>query len=230
MDRINEVAQRHGLLVIEDAAQAQGAKYKGRRTGSLADAAATSFYPTKNLGALGDGGAVLTNDAAIAERVRVLRNYGSKEKYIHETSGYNSRLDEIQAAFLRAKLSFLDEWNASRRGLSAYYTSRLQGAEIILPEVLPFTEPAWHLYVVRSNNRDALSFHLQANGISTVIHYPIPPHRQACYPDYSGRYLPITEQLANDVLSLPLSPFLGTREADRVIEAVWGFSDANSNS
>ncbi|MCK9353814.1 MAG: DegT/DnrJ/EryC1/StrS family aminotransferase [Gallionella sp.] len=223
MDTINAIARRHSLIVIEDAAQAQGSEYKGRCAGSLGDAAATSFYPGKNLGALGDGGAVLTNDASIADKVRLLRNYGSRIKYEHQDIGYNTRLDEMQAAFLRVKLALLDEWNAKRRTLAEIYTAQLQNTGLELPSVPVWANPVWHLYVVRSSNRDALRAHLDQCGVSTVIHYPIPPHRQACYSEYSSYKLPLAETLANEVLSLPMSPFLTEQEASHVVEAVRSF-------
>lgn len=205
MDPINSLAAKHGLLVIEDAAQAQGARYKGRRVGSLGHAAATSFYPGKNLGALGDGGAVLTNDAALAEKIKQLRNYGSQVKYQHNVIGYNSRLDEMQAAFLRVKLSLLDEWNERRREVAAQYSDLLTNADVNLPFVPKFAEPVWHLYVIRSKQRDSLRAHLEHHGVSTVIHYPVPPHRQACYSMFRKHNLPIAEKLAGEVLSLPMS-------------------------
>ena len=216
MDPINALAAKHGLIVIEDAAQAQGARYKGRRAGSLGHAAATSFYPGKNLGALGDGGAVLTNDDAIAEKVKQLRNYGSKVKYQHDLVGYNSRLDEMQAAFLRAKLAVLDEWNARRREAADQYSKLLVGADIDLPLVPEYAEPVWHLYVVRSKQRDALKAHLEKYAVSTVIHYPIPPHKQVCYQGFLSSDLPVAEMLAREVLSLPMSPTMKAEEMEYV--------------
>lgn len=220
MDPINVLAAEHGLIVIEDAAQAQGARYKGRRVGSLGNAAATSFYPGKNLGALGDGGAVLTNDDDIAEKVRQLRNYGSKVKYQHDLAGYNSRLDEMQAAFLRVKLSVLDEWNILRRKFADQYTKLLTGTDLILPFVPEFAEPVWHLYVIRSSQRDSLKVHLENKGVSTVIHYPIPPHQQTCYHDFGNSNFPIAEMLAGDVLSLPISPLLSADEINHVCQVL----------
>ena len=223
MDPICMLAAKHGLIVIEDAAQAQGARYKGRRAGSLGHAAATSFYPGKNLGALGDGGAVLTNDDAIAERVKQLRNYGSKIKYQHDLVGYNSRLDEMQAAFLRAKLTVLDEWNARRREIATQYSTRLVGAGMDLPVIPEFAEPVWHLYVIRSKQRNTLKAHLDQHGVSTVIHYPIPPHRQACYQEYKGHNLPIAVLLAEEVLSLPMSSSLEAAEVEHVASSTLRF-------
>jgi dTDP-4-amino-4,6-dideoxygalactose transaminase len=223
MDPINELADKHGLIVIEDAAQAQGARYKNRRVGSLGHAAATSFYPGKNLGALGDGGAVLTSDDEIAEKVRQLRNYGSKVKYQHDLVGYNSRLDEMQAAFLRVKLAELDTWNVLRRDVAGQYSKLLADADIGLPLVPDFAEPVWHLYVIRNKQRDAIKSYLEQQGISTVIHYPTPPHLQACYQDFRGHHLPIVEVLANEVLSLPMSPTLEAVEIEYVAAGIHGF-------
>lgn len=220
MDAINALAQQHGLVVIEDAAQAQGARYKGRRVGSLGYAAATSFYPGKNLGALGDAGAILTSDSAIADKVRLLRNYGSQVKYKHDVAGYNTRLDEMQAAFLRVKLPVLDEWNARRRAIAERYSTLLADADIGLPFVPEYAEPVWHLYVIRSKHRDALKAHLEQQGISTVIHYPIPPHRQACYQEFQGHQLPIAETLADEVLSLPISPVMRIDEVEFVANSI----------
>lgn len=220
MDPISLLAAKHGLVVIEDAAQAQGARYKGRRAGSLGDAAATSFYPGKNLGALGDGGAVLTNDDAIADKVKRLRNYGSTVKYQHDVAGYNSRLDEMQAAFLRVKLAALDGWNARRAEIAAQYSKQLAGLGIDLPYVPEYAEPVWHLYVIRSKQRNELRKYMEQQGVSTVIHYPIPPHRQACYQKFQVHNLPIAEMLANEVLSLPMSSEMSSASLDCVIVSV----------
>src|SRR5205814_1902340 len=184
MDPIMAIAEKHGLKVIEDNAQAQGALYKGRRTGSLGHAAGHSYYPGKNLGALGDAGAVTTDDPALADRIRVLRNYGSKKKYYNECIGYNSRLDELQAAFLRAKLKKLDEWNDRRRAIAARYLESWSGAiELTLPFVPDWAEPVWHLFVVRHSQRDQLQQQLTEAGIGTLIHYPVPPHLSGAYAD-----------------------------------------------
>jgi dTDP-4-amino-4,6-dideoxygalactose transaminase len=220
MDPINALAKQYGLIVIEDAAQAQGARYKGKRAGGLGHAAATSFYPGKNLGALGDGGAVLTSDDAIAAKVRQLRNYGSKIKYQHDVLGYNSRLDEMQAAFLRVKLGVLDEWNERRREIAGQYSKLLEGRGVSTPFIPEYAEPVWHLYVVRSSKRDELKSYLEFNGVSTVIHYPIPPHQQKCYQDFSDMRLPIAEVLANEVLSLPMSPLLDTATVEYVASKI----------
>ncbi|MGB5157412.1 MAG: DegT/DnrJ/EryC1/StrS family aminotransferase [Desulfobacterales bacterium] len=226
IDPINAIAAQHNLIVIEDAAQAQGAHYKGRHTGSLGHAAGTSFYPGKNLGALGDGGAVLTNDDVISDKVRQLRNYGSKIKYQHDLVGCNSRLDEIQAAFLRVKLTVLDDWNKRRREVANQYSRLLANSDIILPYVPEYADPVWHLYVIRSKKRDALKTHLEQQGISTVIHYPIPPHRQVCYNSFRGRNLPIAELLAGEVLSLPMFSALKAEEIDCIAAAVFAFNQS----
>ncbi|WP_126455346.1 DegT/DnrJ/EryC1/StrS family aminotransferase [Sulfuriflexus mobilis] len=225
MDPINILATKHGLIVIEDAAQAQGARYKGRRTGSLGHAAGTSFYPGKNLGALGDGGAVLTNDDAIAEKVKQLRNYGSKVKYQHDLVGYNSRLDEMQAAFLRVKLVVLDEWNATRRLIADQYSKLLADADVQLPLTPEYAETVWHLYVIRSKQRDVLKSYLEQQGVETVIHYPIPPHQQAGYRSGQKYHLPVAEMLAEEVLSLPISPFVTTSQVETVVCAINTFED-----
>ena len=221
MDPIMELARRRGLKVVEDNAQAQGARYKGRRTGSLGDAAGNSFYPGKNLGAFGDAGAVTTDDAALAERIRCLRNYGSKKKYFNEVKGFNSRLDELQAAFLRVKLKKLDEWNGRRRALAAYYQAALADAtELGLPFVPAWAEPVWHLFVVQHANRDALQQGLTEAGIGTLIHYPVPPHLSGAYAETKwapGAY-PVAERLANTVLSLPMGPHLREEQAELVVK------------
>lgn len=223
IDPINAIAFKYDLIVIEDAAQAHGAIYKGRKVGSLGHCAATSFYPGKNLGAFGDGGAVLTNNEEIATKVRRLRNYGSKVKYKHEILGCNSRLDEMQAAFLRVKLSVLDQWNSRRKEVAAHYSERLAGLNIHLPKVPEFADPVWHLYVIRSQKRNALQAQLEANGISTVIHYPIPPHRQGCYLNNQHASYPIADLLANEVLSLPISPAVTDGEIEYIRESISEF-------
>lgn len=224
MDAINAVAIKHGLKVIEDAAQAHGARYKGRRVGGLGDAAGFSFYPGKNLGALGDGGAVTTNDPELAEKVRVLCNYGSPEKYRHGVKGFNSRLDELQAAFLREKLKKLDEWNKRRQVVAAKYLARLADTPLILPFIPEWADPVWHLFVVRSGHRDVLQKRLSENGIATMIHYPIPPHRQAAYAElgYREGAFPIAERLHREVLSLPIGPHLDEMQLQRVLAAIRG--------
>jgi dTDP-4-amino-4,6-dideoxygalactose transaminase len=227
MDPIVAVARRHGLRVLDDAAQVHGARYRGRPIGALADATAWSFYPGKNLGALGDAGALTTDDDEIADRVRVLRNYGSRVKYVNEVRGYNSRLDEIQAAALRVKLGHLDGWNDRRRRIAARYLAELGDAGLVLPRVPAWADPAWHLFVVRSYDRDALARHLSAAGIGTVIHYPIPPHLQEAYRDLAlpeGSF-PLAEAIHRDVLSLPIGPHMTDEQVGIVIAAVREFAD-----
>jgi len=207
MDPIMSIARKHGLKVIEDNAQAQGARYKGRRTGSLGDAAGNSFYPGKNLGAYGEAGAVTTNDKELADNIRVLRNYGSQKKYYNDVKGYNSRLDELQAAFLRVKLKKLDEWNDRRRDVAAFYLTELGGAaNLTLPFVPEWAEPVWHLFVVRHLKRNALQQKLAAADIGTLIHYPVPAHLSGAYADgkWTRGAFPVAEELADTVLSLPM--------------------------
>ena len=222
LDPLLLLARERGLKLVEDAAQAHGARYKGRRVGAHGDAVAWSFYPGKNLGALGDGGAVTTNDPELATRIRELANYGSKVKYINDVRGYNSRLDPLHAAVLSVKLRRLDEWNARRAAIARHYTDALAGAGLTLPFVPDWADPAWHLYVVQSERRDALAEALDAASIRTLVHYPIPPHLQPAYADLgiARGTLPIAERLANHVLSLPIGPHLGKTAADEVIAAV----------
>jgi len=221
MDPIVEIARRHRLKVIEDSAQAQGARYKGRRTGSLGDAAGHSFYPGKNLGAFGDGGAVTTNDGELAERIRTLRNYGSKKKYYNDMKGYNSRLDELQAAFLRVKLKKLDEWNERRAAVARRYSAELSAVPgLTLPFVPAWAEPVWHLLVVQHPQRDALQQRLAESGIGTLIHYPVPPHLSGAYAEakWARGTFPLAENLAATVLSLPIGPHLTYQQGDKVIQ------------
>jgi dTDP-4-amino-4,6-dideoxygalactose transaminase len=226
MDALTTLARRHGLRVIEDAAQAHGARYKGRRAGSLGDAAAFSFYPAKNLGAYGDGGAVTTNDSQLAGRLRLLRNYGSLQKYVHECRGVNSRLDELQAAFLRVRLRHLDDWNERRRRLAAAYQRGFESVPgLIAPSVPDWSEPVWHLFVVRHRHRDELQRYLAQAGIGSHIHYPVPPHRSDAYRDciWQGKGLRRTEVLAREVLSLPMSPHLSDSVTDTIAEILHRF-------
>jgi dTDP-3-amino-3,4,6-trideoxy-alpha-D-glucose transaminase len=222
MDGILAIGRDRRIPVIEDAAQAQGARYRGRRTGSLGDAAGFSFYPGKNLGALGDAGAITTKDDALAERVRMLRNYGSKVKYHHDLPGLNSRLDSLQAAALRIKLRRLDEWNERRRAVVARYVERLADVGgLVLPGTPEWAEPVWHLFVVRHPRRDVLQRCLSEAGVDTIIHYPIPPHLSAAYAAvFEPGELPIAERLADEVLSLPVGPHLALEDTDRVAAAV----------
>ena len=222
MAPLMHVAERHGLFVLEDAAQAHGARYQGRRVEGLGHAAGFSFYPGKNLGALGDGGAVTTRDAGLAARLRQLRNYGSEQKYVHPIMGTNSRLDELQAAVLRAKLPMLDAWNARRRELAAFYLAALADTGLGLPQAPRWAEPVWHLFVVRSPDRDALIAHLAARGVQALVHYPIPPHRQGAYVGlgWPAGSLPRAERLHREVLSLPMGPHVTPSEAAAVVAAV----------
>ena len=222
MDAIREIAIRHDLTVLDDCAQAHAAVYKGRKVGSLADISAWSFYPGKNLGALGDGGAVTTGDSTLYDKVRVLRNYGSRVKYVNEIQGFNSRLDDIQAAVLAAKLAYLDTATAQRRTIAKRYLDGLAGLPLVLPSVPDWAEPAWHLFVVRHADRDGLQTQLAERGIGTLIHYPIPPHLQAAYAElgYAQGDFPIAERIHAEVLSLPLWPGMTDAQVARVIEAV----------
>jgi dTDP-4-amino-4,6-dideoxygalactose transaminase len=222
MDPICQIAHRHGLLVIEDAAQAHGALYRERRAGSLGNAAGFSFYPGKNLGAIGDGGAVVTNDDGLAGKVRLLRNYGSRVKYYNEARGYNSRLDELQAVLLRVKLKYLDSWNERRKRLAALYAAALGDSGLILPYVPAWADPAWHLYVVRTANRAELTAQLDKNGIGWLIHYPVPPHQQEAYADlnYVQGSFPITEKVAHEIVSLPMGPHLSADDVSAVTSSL----------
>lgn len=217
MDPINFIAKKYGLKVIEDAAQAHGARYKGKRTGALGDAAGFSFYPGKNLGAYGDAGAITTNDKNIAEKVRFLRNYGSQKKYFNEMQGVNSRLDELQAAMLNVKLKYLDEWNNRRVNVANYYLKSLISTEqFILPYVLPTCEPVWHLFVVRNKDRDELQKYLADQKIQTLIHYPVAPHKQQAYQSMNFLSFPLSEKIHAEVLSLPIGPHLSAEQYDKV--------------
>lgn len=210
MDPIRQIADKHGLKVLEDAAQAHGATYRGRLTGSLGDAAAFSFYPGKNLGAFGDAGAVTTASAELAQRVRLLRNYGSETKYVNVAQGFNSRLDELQAALLRVKLRHLEAWNERRRAVVQWYLGNLRSfiPDVELPIEPDYAKSCWHLFVIRTRERDKLQQRLSSAGIGTLIHYPIPPHLQTAYSnlDFAEGAFPIAERLAQEVLSMPMGP------------------------
>ena len=222
MDPILAIAAKHGLRVLEDGAQAHGARYKGVRLGGHGDAVAWSFYPGKNLGAYGDAGAITTNDAALAEQLRVLRNYGSQVKYVNDVQGWNSRLDPLQAAVLRVKLAHLEEWNARRSAIAGRYLDGLRDAGVVLPEVPAWAEPAWHLFVVRSTQRNGLQARLGEAGIGTLIHYPLPPHRQQAYAGLglSADAFPVANLLADQLLSLPIGPHQPEAATSAVIDAV----------
>jgi len=229
MDPILAIARKHGLRVFEDAAQGAGARYKGRMVGSLGDAAGFSFYPGKNLGAYGDGGAVVTNDAAIAEKVRLLRNIGQKVKYYHEVKGFNHRLDTMQAAVLLVKLPHLDGWNAARRRAAATYADLLADLPLITPTTAGYAEHIFHLYVVRVHNREALMEHLKERGIASGLHYPIPIHLQPAYSElgYKQGDFPITEAYAETILSLPIFPELDDDKVAYVVDAIRDYFQAH---
>ena len=220
MDQILTIAKKHNLKVIEDSAQAHGAVYKnGKKTGNLGDAAGFSFYPGKNLGAIGDAGAVVTNDENLANKVKSLHNYGSYTKYIHEYKGINARLDEIQAALLSVKLKRLDKDNIRRREIAKYYIRNIKNKNIILPEIEEEgNSHSWHLFVIRTKRRDELQEYLKVNNIQTLIHYPIPPHKQKAYSELGNLSLPITESIHKDVLSLPISPIMNEDEVNYVVD------------
>lgn len=228
LDPLLDLCRRHGLKLFEDAAQAHGARYKGRVLGGHSDGIAWSFYPSKNLGALGDGGAVTCNDAQIALRIRTLGNYGSERRYVNIERGVNSRLDPIHAAAMAAKLPLLDAWNDHRRSIAAFYMDGLADSAVTLPHVPDWAEPAWHLFVIRTQDRENLQAHLASRGIQTLIHYPIPPHRQQAYADSPAgdAQLPIAERLASEVLSLPIGPQMPFSHAQAVITAISDWSPA----
>ena len=222
MDDIMDIAKRHGLSVIEDCAQSHDAMFQGKKTGTFGTVGCFSFYPTKNLGAFGDGGAIITQDPAIAERVRQLRNYGSREKYLFEEVGMNSRLDELQAGLLRVRLSHIDELTKERQQIAAFYTEHIKNPRISLPQVREGSSCVWHQYVVLSQERDSLAGYLSENEITTLIHYPVPPHLSKAY-EYLGLVegsLPITEQYAKSVLSLPIYNGITRQELNYVVEAI----------
>lgn len=227
MDPLLELADQHNLKVIEDAAQAQGARYKGRMSGALGHAAGFSFYPGKNLGALGDAGAITTNDKTLADRVRTLRNYGSKIKYYNEEKGYNSRLDEMQAAFLRVKLKYLEEWNRRRVDIAEVYLESLANIPgLTLPYAPQWSSPIWHIFPIRHTQRDELQRYLKSKGVGTLIHYPVPPHLSGAYAElgmHRGTF-PIAETLADTELSLPMGPHLSVEDAQYIANVIREFA------
>jgi dTDP-4-amino-4,6-dideoxygalactose transaminase len=227
MDPILAIARRHGLVVIEDACQAHGARYHGRRAGSLGDAAAFSFYPSKNLGACGDAGAVTTDNAELEARLRLLRNYGQQQKYVHDTEGFNRRLDTLQAAILRVKLRRLDAWNDARRQHAALYGELLAGAEVERFDAQPWVEHVWHLYAICTDERDELKAFLGERGIETGIHYPVPIHLQKAFRNlgYAPGSFPVTEAMADRLLSLPMFPELQESQIRAVVDAVADFAE-----
>lgn len=239
-ERIAEICKRHDLILIEDNAQAHGCLYGDRRTGSLGIAAAHSFYPGKNLGALGDGGAVTTSDPELAEAIRTLANYGSSEKYIFRYRGRNSRLDEIQAAVLDVKLSYLDEDNEKRRQIARIYFNGITNPEVVLPgKDLYFSQDpdkkapvdnVYHIFPILTDHRDSLQAYLKRNGVQTLIHYPVPPHLQECYKDWAPLSLPVTESIHDRELSLPISPVMTAEEARRVVDLINSFDPKTEES
>lgn len=222
-DKIGQLVKKYGLRLIEDNAQAHGCLFQGRRTGSLGDAAGHSFYPGKNLGALGDGGAVTTNDKELSDVIRSLANYGSTKKYVFKYSGRNSRLDEVQAAVLDVKLKYLDHDNAHRKEIARVYYNGIDNPFVTLPNRLPDTENVYHLFPILCTCRDDLQQYLSEKGIGSLIHYPIPPHKQECYSQWNGCSYPITEQIANQELSLPIGPAITFEEAQQIVDIVKQF-------
>ena len=222
LDEILALAKAHNIYVVEDAAQAHGARYKGRKIGSHGDLVTWSFYPGKNLGALGDGGAITTNNEELAERLRVLRNYGSSERYVHTALGSNSRLDPVQAAVLSVKLRHLQEWNDRRVRIASIYNEAFKGLPIILPSVRSHNDPVWHLYCIRVKNRDKFRKRLSSMGIETLIHYPIPPHLQDAYRflSFDKNAFPLTESIASELISLPIGPSLKRSQTDHIVSSV----------
>lgn len=220
MEKIWALAEKYNLKIIEDSAQAHGAFYQGKRVGNLGDASAFSFYPGKNLGAMGDAGGITTNDPEIYEKIKAIANYGSDYKYHHIFKGVNSRLDEMQAAILDVKLKYLDADNARRREIAGFYRENITNPKIILPQVYDENAHVWHVFVVRTENRDALQKHLEANGIQTNIHYPTAPHHQGAYSEYKALSLPITEKIHREVMSLPISPVMTDDEVKTVVKVI----------
>ena len=220
MQKVWDLAKKYNLKVFEDCAQAHGAIYQNKRVGSLSDAGAFSFYPGKNLGALGDAGAIATNDEDLYLRAKALANYGSDRKYHHIYKGLNSRLDEIQAAVLDVKLPHLDKDNARRREIAAYYRSLITNPKIILPQTYDENAAVWHVFVVRTKERDAFQQYLSDNGVQTIIHYPCPPHKQLAYKEWNNLSYPISEEIHNTIISLPISPVMTDDEVEKVVEIV----------
>lgn len=220
MNEINAIAKKHRLIIIEDSAQAHGAELNGKRAGNLSDASGFSFYPGKNLGAIGDAGAITTNDERLAEVLRTLRNYGSKVKYVNEVEGLNSRLDEIQAAFLRVKLKYLDQETRDRQRIAQRYLKEINNPEIVLPQNEATEQNVWHIFPVRTNDRESFQAFLKDKGIQTLIHYPIPPHKQGALKKYNSISLPITEKIHNEITSIPLSSNLTEENISFIIKSL----------
>jgi dTDP-4-amino-4,6-dideoxygalactose transaminase len=224
LDKLYTLANKHGLIVVEDAAQAHGAKYFDSKIGSKSDIVCWSFYPTKNLGAIGDGGAITLNNTSLADKIRKLRNYGSALKYHHDEMGLNSRLDDIQASVLSIKLKSLDAWNYKRHLVADFYLKKIKNNRIELPRKYSEHYQVWHLFVIKSDARALLANHLEKNGVPTLIHYPIPPHKQKIY-NFSNDFYPISERLANTVLSIPMHPHLTGEEIQHVVKTLNDFKD-----
>lgn len=220
MEKIWKIAKKYNLKIIEDSAQAHGAIYQENRTGNLGDASGFSFYPGKNLGCIGDGGAVTTNDEELFNKIKAIANYGSDRKYHHIYKGVNSRLDEIQAAVLDVKLKHLDSDNNKRREISKYYRENIKNSKLILPETYDEKSHVWHIFAVRTQNRDEFQKYLTEKGIQTIIHYPTPPHKQGAYKEWNNLSFPITEEIHNTILSLPISPVMTDSEIEKVVEVV----------
>lgn len=220
MEKIWKIAKKYNLKIIEDSAQAHGAIYQENRTGNLGDASGFSFYPGKNLGCIGDGGAVTTNDEELFNKIKAIANYGSDRKYHHIYKGVNSRLDEIQAAVLDIKLKHLDSDNNKRREISKYYRENIKNSKIILPETYDEKSHVWHIFAVRTKNRDEFQKYLTEKGIQTIIHYPTPPHKQGAYKEWNNLSFPITEEIHNTILSLPISPVMTDSEIEKVVEVI----------
>ena len=223
MEKIWQLAKKYNLKVIEDSAQAHGAFYQQKRVGNLSDASAFSFYPGKNLGCMGDGGCITTNDDELAAKVKAIANYGSDRKYHHIYKGVNSRLDEIQAAVLDVKLKFLDEDNQRRREISKYYRENIKNPKIILPKTYDEKSHVWHVFVVRTTERDRFQKYLQDNDIQTIIHYPTPPHKQGAYSEWNKLSYSITEEIHNTIISIPISPVMTDSEVKKVVEVINGY-------
>lgn len=220
MEKIWKIAKKYNLKIIEDSAQAHGAIYQENRTGNLGDASGFSFYPGKNLGCMGDGGAVTTNDEELFNKIKAIANYGSDRKYHHIYKGVNSRLDEIQAAVLDIKLKHLDSDNNKRREISKYYRENIKNSKLILPETYDEKSHVWHIFAVRTQNRDEFQKYLTEKGIQIIIHYPTPPHKQGAYKEWNNLSFPITEEIHNTILSLPISPVMTDSEVEKVVEVV----------
>lgn len=219
-EKIEAICKRHSLLIIEDNAQAHGCKFQGKRTGSLGNAAGHSFYPGKNLGAIGDAGAITTNNPMLAKTVKALGNYGSSKKYVFPYRGYNSRMDELQASALKVKLKYLDEENLRRKQIAQMYLNGITNPKVMLPNVPDFDSHVFHIFPILSLHRDELQSYLKQNGVETLIHYPIPPHLQECYKEYSHLSLPVTERIHREELSLPISPVMTDQEVEEVIKLI----------